>query len=96
MKIPCKSHGEFLPFARVKSELFFKSFSTLTDKWKIPCKRLREFLSFSRVKFESFFDVEILHFEPLYRNENSAKFFSTMTNEKSILNITVNFFIFHG
>ena len=64
-------------------------------KWKFLLSH-SEFPSFSRVKFESFFHVKILNYEPLYRNEDLAKFFSTVTNEKSMLKVTVNFPLFHG
>ena len=74
-----------------KSLVFFHR-----DKRKIPCKSHGEFLSFSRVKFESLLHVEILNFEPLYHNENLAKFFSKVTSEKFILKVTVNFFFFTG
>ena len=63
--------------------------SDQNKKFFFHSKSHGEFLSFSWVKFQSFFHVEIINFEPLYRNENLVNLFSTVKNEKSVLKITV-------
>ena len=74
MKTPCKSHGEFLPFPRVKSESIFKSFSTVTNG-KFHAKDSVNFFLFHGENSNHFFHVNILNLEPLYRNENLANLF---------------------
>ena len=68
------SHGEYLSFSRVKSELFFKYFSIVTSR-KLLVKITVNFFLFHGENSNHFFHVNILNLEPLYRNENLANLF---------------------
>ena len=62
------------------------------DKKKISLQKSRWISCFFTGKVRaSLLHVEISNFEPLFHNENLAKFFSTVKNEKSNVKVTANF-----